>query len=48
MLFNVRSLNMYVCICDLGLNRGVMLVPINKSMYTQDSSLQNSFVILDL
>jgi len=34
--------------CDLGLNRGIMLVPINKSMYTQDSSLQKNFVIFDL
>jgi len=47
-LFNVRYLNIYVCMCDLGLNRGIILVLINKSMYTQDSSLQNSFLILDL
>jgi hypothetical protein len=48
MSFNVKCLNMCVCMCDLGLNRGIMLVPINKSMYTQDSSLQKNFVIFDL
>ncbi len=45
MLLNVKCLNMCVYICDLGLNRGIMLVPINTSMYTQDSSLQNRFHI---
>jgi hypothetical protein len=45
MLLNVKCLNMCVYICDLGLNRGIMLVPINTSMYTQDSSLQNWFHI---